>query len=146
MNIISHRGNLNGRNSEQENCPLYIEAAISIGYDVEVDVWESFGKLYLGHDCPCYEVDRSWFKNHQQVLWCHAKNDSALEQMLEMGLHCFWHENDRFTITSKGVPWCYPNNFLKSGVTVVLESKCNAVLPFDVYGVCTDHPTTWKGK
>ena len=37
--FISHRGNINGRNSEMENHPEYIMAALREGYDVEIDVW-----------------------------------------------------------------------------------------------------------
>ena len=39
MYLISHRGNVNGKNPDRENSPLYIKAALTLGYDVEVDVW-----------------------------------------------------------------------------------------------------------
>ena len=50
--LISHRGNIDGRNVEYENNPNYIEAAINLGYDVEIDVWFIDGKFMLGHDEP----------------------------------------------------------------------------------------------
>jgi hypothetical protein len=49
MKFISHRGNLSGRNPESENSPSYINMALKLGYDVEVDVWYIDGKWYLGH-------------------------------------------------------------------------------------------------
>ena len=52
--LISHRGNLNGKNEDLENHPDYIMAAIHKGFDVEVDVWLYKDRLYLGHDKPQY--------------------------------------------------------------------------------------------
>lgn len=38
MYLISHRGNLNGVESENENNPKYLKIAINKGFNVEVDV------------------------------------------------------------------------------------------------------------
>ena len=38
MFLISHRGNINGINNKKENDPDYINRAIELGYDVEIDV------------------------------------------------------------------------------------------------------------
>lgn len=135
---------MNGRNSEQENHPSYIRAAIDAGYDVEVDVWCVDTEFYLGHDYPQYQVCDTWLKELQDVLWCHAKNPEALEQMLAAGLHCFWHENDRFTLTSKAIPWCYPENFVCGGVAVLRNDSSKLPISVDLYGVCTDHPSQYK--
>ena len=71
MILISHRGNINGPRKELENKPQYIENALKLGYDVEIDVWSIDRVFYLGHDKPQYEVSR-WFL-HNEKLWCHAK-------------------------------------------------------------------------
>ena len=55
MKLIAHRGNITGRNPDEENSPDYISQAIQKGYDVEVDVWLMDG-IYLGHDKPQYET------------------------------------------------------------------------------------------
>ena len=47
MKLISHRGNINGKQLDLENDPKYIENAIKQGYDVEVDIWYTDG-FYLG--------------------------------------------------------------------------------------------------
>ena len=36
MRYISHRGNLDGKNTEHENNPNYIQKALDIGFDVEL--------------------------------------------------------------------------------------------------------------
>ena len=38
MYLISHRGNINGVEKDNENNPDYIKKAMQKGYDVEVDV------------------------------------------------------------------------------------------------------------
>ena len=50
MKIISHRGNLNGPESETENSPKKIEEALKLGYECEIDVWYQSGVFTLCHD------------------------------------------------------------------------------------------------
>jgi hypothetical protein len=52
MKLIAHRGNINGSNPEKENHPDYINEAIKLGHNVEIDVWFINNKFYLGHDDP----------------------------------------------------------------------------------------------
>lgn len=137
MKIISHRGNLDGRNPSKENDPSAIELAYLQGFDVEVDVWFHRGEYMLGHDKPEHAVPSWWLKH--PWLWCHAKNIEAMEKMLEDNIHYFWHETDKYTLTSKGVPWCYPNNYNKNGIVVLTEIK---LPPKPVLGICTDYPLT----
>lgn len=139
MIFISHRGNLEGPRPERENDPTYINEAIESGFDVEIDVWVDKGVFWLGHDSPRYKVEVDFLKTDR--LWCHAKNMAAMERMADEKIHHFWHENDKYTITSKGIPWCFPNNYLKHGITVVKEP-----LPplFPVKGICTDIPIFFR--
>lgn len=141
MKIISHRGNLSGRIPERENSPLYILEAIDYGFDVEVDVWYTGNKFFLGHDAPQYEVEKKFLTNPS--FWCHAKNSEALYQLLQIGSHCFWHENDSYTLTSRGIPWCYPERWIAGGITVVLNKT---VIPDFCGGVCVDDPLTYVKK
>lgn len=137
MKIISHRGNLIGRIPEKENHPNYVDAAISSGFDVEIDVWFSDNKFYLGHDKPEYEIELSWFLSRENKLWIHAKNLEVIPHLYNTNLNWFWHESDKLTITSKGFLWCYPNVYLKDGVTVTLEHQ---EVPNNIFAVCTDNP------
>ena len=143
MKIISHRGNLSGPIPDQENNPAYIQKAIDVGYEVEIDVWFVDGKFYLGHDEPQHFIDDSWLKDRSSLLWCHAKNEQALHQMLKLELHCFWHETDKFTVTSDGFLWCFPGNFSANGVTVDLSEEVK-IPNHPCLGICTDVPVKWK--
>jgi hypothetical protein len=133
MVIISHRGNLQGP-CDSENTVKIFETCFEKGFEVEADVWSIENKYFLGHDKPAEQVDKSFLRNNS--VWCHAKNLTALFNMLNDGIHCFWHDQDKFTLTSNNFIWTYPNNniTLKS---VIVTNK----MPTDIcFGVCTDYP------
>lgn len=141
MLVISHRGNLDGPDPSVENKPDQIELVISKGIQVEIDIILVDGVWFLGHDLPQYRIDQSFLKKHESHLWCHAKNIEALEKLKDIGLHCFWHENDRYTLTSKGIIWAYPNYYTSNGVLVLPDKTFMNTYryAYKVYGVCVDH-------
>jgi hypothetical protein len=145
MKIIAHRGNLRGPKPELENNPEYLLIAISKGYDVEVDVWydKVREQLFLGHDYPKYPIeDKKFLKNEH--MWCHAKNLDALEFMLKNKIHCFWHEHDERTLTSKGYIWTYPYKDTVPEKSVICMISPDDQAPKDCYGICTDWVTKHK--
>ena len=136
MKIISHRGNLNGRNPSTENSVPAINIALYHGLDVEIDVWYKNNDWYLGHDKPKYLVDESFLENKK--LWCHAKNLDALNLMIKnKKIHCFWHQNDDFTLTSKNYIWTYPNKNSTSISIIVLKNSKDKISK-KCFGICTD--------
>ena len=138
MILISHRGNLNGKCGE-ENHPDHIDMALAQGFDVEIDVWKVLDEYYLGHDEPQYKVSMKFLKNEK--LWCHAKNIEALYDMNKEGVHCFWHQTDDVTLTSKGYLWTYPEKGLTKNSIAVLPKEIDKNL--NCYGVCTDEVVRW---
>ena len=58
MILISHRGNITGKQPELENDPNYIRAALDENYDVEIDVWHINGFFY-----------RSWYPSIWTSKW-----------------------------------------------------------------------------
>jgi len=140
MIIISHRGNTQGPDTSLENSPDYIKCAKNIGFDVEIDVWCMNNFLYLGHDTPVHSISESFL--HQEGLWCHAKNYEALEYMkLNSIKNYFWHETDKYTITSAGYIWCFPGYAQKNGILVHKEKYSQNM---QVLGICTDYPLSWR--
>lgn len=144
MLLISHRGNINGRDQAWENYPKYVENALTKGYHCEIDVWYNEGNYYLGHDNPEHKVSYQFLQNEK--LWCHAKTIESLNAMLNLeNVHCFWHENDKYTLTSQNYIWAYP------GYNVPAGSKSICVVPercdMDVsnfFGVCSDFVERYK--
>ena len=141
MILISHRGNLSGK-SDEENHPNHIDIALRQGFDVEIDVWKvNQVEWYLGHDEPQYKVSIDFLKNKK--LWCHAKNIEALNKMLKHNIHCFWHQKDDVTLTSKGYMWTYPNKMLTDKSICVLPEKNNEN-PKKCFGICSDYIVNYK--
>jgi hypothetical protein len=152
MLFISHRGNITGANPERENRPDYILEALNKGFDVEVDVW-AFGNsgnngdqsklLYLGHDSPDHRISLEFLQLHHDRLWCHAKNMLALDHLLQNNLHCFVHNVDDATLTSRNYVWTYPDKQLISNSIMVIEGdpqkKLGLYIPNGVVGICSDH-------
>jgi len=135
MILISHRGNINGKFESYENEPAYIEHAIELGYDVEIDLWVVDDVLYLGHDKPQYGITWEYFKDKVDKVWIHCKNIEAYNY--------FWHQEDDFTFVSNGIIWTYPGKHLTSRSIAVMpeinEDYWDYVKSVKIYGVCTDY-------
>ena len=144
MKFISHRGNIDGPNPEWENDPSRIEDVLNKGYDVEIDVWKFGSKLFLGHDGPQFPIDYGFIKN--ESLLCHAKNLEALEYMLKMDdVHCFWHQEDHYTITSNGYIVSYPG-YAVTPKTICMrpEAQSYTQLYGSAYAICSDYVGIFK--
>lgn len=143
MILISHRGNINGKVIERENQPQYIDEAIDLGYDVEVDLWFIDGKVYLGHDGPQYEVDDSWLGERTDRLWVHCKNVESLNWIRNTILHYFWHEEDTLTLTSENYMWVYPGKQPILGSIAVMPEIHNDDVSKCI-GICSDYINNYK--
>jgi len=146
MILISHRGNLDGPNPQQENRQQYLLDAVQRGYQVEVDVWFVQGSFYLGHDDPQYLIDSDFLRNPQ--FWCHAKNIEALCEMKRLNeeqnfdIHYFWHQEDDVTLTSKGFIWAYPGKQPITGSIAVMPEHYDDTLNVCI-GICSDFIITY---
>jgi hypothetical protein len=143
MLIISHRGNIISPNPDEENIPSYINQAIELGFDVEVDCWRIGNELFLGHDKPVYKVNFNFLD--QLPIWVHCKNIELAEFLSRTKtIKYFWHQNDDIALTSNGFIWTYPGKKLtKKSIAVLPET----VPDWDIkntYGICTDYPLKYK--
>lgn len=134
----SHRGNVVGI-SPKENHPDQIDYALSRGFGVEIDVWKICGTFFLGHDRPQYMVDRKYLLNKNFLV--HAKNVAALDDLFEE-THCFYHDRDDYTITSKGQIICYPGRQPTQGGILM---KCEFFNNFSPdFILCSDYIEFYK--
>lgn len=150
MRIISHRGNLNGPDPDRENSSEALLECRQLGLDVEVDVWGESGDLWLGHDAPVARCPSVLLKGgHAHRMWFHCKNVEALEVCLRSGLHCFAHQSDPYTLTSKGYIWCLPGRPVPKQVGVRLIFGLNpdpCVMHEYEYSVCVDDVRPFLGR
>ena len=160
MILISHRGNVNGPNPEQENTPVAIDSVLERNLFCEVDVWRIDGKFYLSHDPPDkkkHNIHFSFFEQRAQNLIIHCKNIYALQYFHEdisNMYNYFWHQEDDYTLTSWGWIWAYPekklSHFSENIAIAVMPERC--VTPFtkeelnNFAGVCTDQVTYYYDK
>lgn len=146
MILIAHRGNIYGPNPARENSPVYIGEALDKGFSVEVDVWYDGTDFWLGHDSPTYKIQESFLMNSN--IWCHAKNLGSLQKMLtNHDIHCFWHQVDDYTVTSRGYIWAYPGkNVGKNTICVMPEATETPSLINSCLGICSDFIEKYRKK
>jgi hypothetical protein len=144
MFFISHRGNLQGTEQHRENTERQIVRCINLGFDVEIDLWYLNNTYWLGHDEPSYKTSRDFLFRHKEKLWCHAKNHKAFFNLLKDNLHCFWHDDDTYTLTSKSIIWAYPGSKLNNRCICVMPEKSTPKKLNKVLGICSDHIIKYK--
>ncbi len=155
MKLYSHRGNLDNVYPLRENVTNYIEYAIKQGFNVEVDVWSINDKIFLGHDGPTNPISHDELLKHSEKLLIHCKNPEILHFLTSLHVisnmfcpyHFFWHENDRYTLTNRGIPVIFPgqqpidNAILMKAehflITDEVKKRC--------YGLCSDYISYYKG-
>ncbi len=144
MIYISHRGNIDGVDPTRENRLDYIEDAIGMGFDCEIDLRIKNGEPHLGHDTPDYRVTAEWLKENKNRLWIHVKEYAALVWLMEHCPHCtfFCHESDKFTLVSNGWVWSHDlTNPMTEKCVIPLLSK-ESVISYEQTGfgaVCSDY-------
>lgn len=138
MQFIAHRGNTRGPEPSFENKIDFLLHAYNECGAVETDVQTYNGKLYFGHDepqqlaTPELLTTDNWF--------CHAKDIESMLSLVDMGAHCFWHQEDNITLTSNGHIWCFPGVFPIHSKAIWLDLQ-GSVLPEDksgIWGICGD--------
>lgn len=138
MILISHRGNINGPDSQLENHPTRIDNAIGRGYDCEIDVRVIDNKIYLGHDESKHLIDIGWLHKRRDSLWIHCKDLITLSKFNTCYnyLNYFFHESDLGVLTSHHYIWS--TNNINNGILVMPESFDTKVNEYTL-GVCSDY-------
>ena len=154
MKIIAHRANLNGPSKNKENTIDQIFKCIKYGFDVEIDVRIINQNIFLGHDQAKESITLEKLSKISNYLWIHCKNIEALEYFNKNNFdniyNYFWHQDDKYTLTSKGYIWSYPGSILSPNSINVLPEWSNEInkLKFlkndEVHGICTDFPLLIK--
>jgi hypothetical protein len=142
MIYIAHRGNTNGPDPDNENKPEYLLKAIENGFYIETDLWvDENEKLFLGHDCPQYEIKIDFLLQIKDRLFCHCKNIKALHFIIKKypEIECFFHDNEECVLTSKQHIWNYPGTELTTlSICVNLEDNKECYINKNIFGVCSD--------
>jgi len=128
--FIAHRGNLNGPSHYEENSPEVLDRREVDGIWVECDVWYRKGELWLGHDAPQYKITMGWLAASPRRL-IHAKDGHTFEYLLAengkrgLGLHIFYHTNEDYALTNKGIVITCPNSPILEGSLCMMPEMTN---------------------
>lgn len=141
IKLISHRGNINALNPHRENTLDYIQEALDLGYDVEIDLWYENNKLLLGHDYGEHPVSIKWLLERKYNLWIHCKHFNSLEYLHKLnGFQYFFHKEEEYTLISTGHIWAHNLSQINNKCVIPLLSKQDLLKwgSKDVYGICSD--------
>lgn len=146
--LISHRGNIDSLKPDFENQPSYIDLAISLGYDVEMDVRVVNDLLFLGHDSPDYQISLQWLLDRKYNLWIHAKNFGALQTLIDYDLRVFYHQKENHTIINGcNLIWSHELSEANQKSIIPLLSLDDISKHSNyvhVYGICSDFISEMK--
>ena len=138
MKLIAHRGNINGKESSNENKQDYIENAICLNYDVEVDVWYINGDYFLGHDGPEHKTSIEFLEYNRHHLWIHCKNLESMYRLKDT-FNCFFHNTDDAVLTSNNYIWTFPGKLLMpNSIAVLPEGIYTKEQLKKCFGICSD--------
>lgn len=118
--LISHRGNLNGRNPLAENNPKYLIDASRL-FLVEVDLWYEGGFFYTGHDEPTFSIDQYFLQNESFLL--HAKDVKTFLAVSQLPkVEVFYQDENLVATSNKG------RVIFHSSIRFEIEDRANYVL------------------
>jgi len=145
MILISHRGNVDGVAIEKENTKSYIQQAIDLGYNVEVDIRYEKDNFLFGHDYGQYDVDLQWLLDRKDKLWVHCKDFTSLSELINTEMRIFYHQNEDYTIISDGHIWAHNLTKVddKCIIPLLNKKKLRNWKGTDVYGICSDYVGVW---
>lgn len=142
---ICHRGNIRGAQKELENnFGVLLQRSIQ-GYRTEVDVWFHEHHLWLGHDKPEYKITLEWLASDKRRL-IHAKDGATFEHLLlesgkrALGLHVFYHTEEDYVLTNKGLVICFPGKPLLEGSLCMMPERANYSQEQlqKIFSICSD--------
>ena len=170
MEIISHRGNLDGPDPARENTTEAITGAMALGYPVEFDLRYHDGKFWLGHDEPQYPFEYNKLteaygtaENQFGTLYAHCKTVETLQRILEVpdimedlflwDIVPFYHDVDECILLNNGLVWVHPRALFNAQAATKYSIFVHPELvdlsgntKNEIYGVCTDFPNQLKAN
>ena len=83
-------------------------------------------------------------KERVEKLWIHCKNFEAMRWFtLIGGFNHFWHQEDDFTLTSRGVIWTYTGkDTTPKSICVLPENSDNEI--GECLGICSDYIENYR--
>jgi hypothetical protein len=141
--IISHLGNLNGRQETHENTLAYVQRAMQLGWHVCIDVVQRGGRFLLPH-AQGFDGAPPAFFSHQRV-WCRAADPVTLDALCRINAHTVPATTAPFTLTSVQFLWTLPPHELTDRAIAAFPEFADSawLADSDPAGICTNYPETY---
>lgn len=141
--IISHLGNISGRQEAQENTLPYVRAALRAGWHVCIDVVYAADGFFLTGQGAGQAVPPVMLAS--QFVWCRAKDPFTVTALCDMGAHVVPATTAPIALTTAQFLWTLPGTHLTPrSIAVFPELTDPAWLDCeDFAGICTNTPADY---
>jgi len=141
--IISHLGNVAGRQPEKENKLAYVQAALKAGWHVLIDVQFHNGGFYLPHANGFDRIPPAFLS--KQRIWARTNNAETIDALCNIGAHVLIAAPDPFVLTSAQFIWTLPNYPLapRSIAAYPELAEPGWLDPYEPAGMCSNEPQTY---
>lgn len=141
--IISHLGNIAGRQPKQENRFKYLKAALDAGWHVCADVVFYQGGFLLPYDGGFNPAPPSFFSN--QRVWSRCYNADTLDALCNIGAHAFMDAEHMPTLTSSQFIWTPANRELSPRSIAYLPEMAEPTWldSYEPAGLCSNEPASY---
>lgn len=141
--IISHLGNIDGRQPEHENKLAYVQKALKAGWHVCVDVVYHCGSFILPYDGGFSSVPGALLS--KQRVWCRAHDPITLDALCNINAHAFLNTTSGLALTSSQFIWTLPGHVLvERSIACFPEEADENWLSFsEPAGLCSNEPARY---
>lgn len=141
--IISHLGNIDGRQPERENTLKYLQEALKAGWHICVDVQFLRGSFVLPHDRG-FDVAPPGFFSKQRV-WSRCHNAETMDALCNINAHAFLGVDCALALTSAQFIWTLPPHDLSPRSIAVYPELAddNWLEMFEPAGLCSNEPARY---
>jgi hypothetical protein len=141
--IISHLGNINGRDEKRENTPAHVDKALKAGWHVCVDVIFKNGGFFLPHANGNSVLTPSFFSKPR--VWSRAYDPETADALCNIGAHNFVYAGGFLALTSSQFVWTPPPHPLTARAIAYLPETAAAQWLADAEpaGLCSDTPAAY---
>lgn len=141
--IISHLGNINGRDESRENRLAYVQEALKAGWHVCVDVVFHCGSFLLPFDGGFNSVPPAFFS--KQRVWCRAHDPVTLDALCNVNAHTFLNTDSGLALTSAQFVWtAHPHELVARAIAAFPEDAPPEWLAAaEPAGLCSNAPALY---
>lgn len=141
--VISHLGNIDGRQPEKENTLPYIQQALKEGWHVCVDVAFRNGGFLFPSASGNYVAPPALLS--KQRVWCRAHDPETMDALCNINAHCFLVSQNFISLTSSLFLWTLPGHALADRAIAVYPELAEPdwLANFEPAGLCSNEPARY---